>query len=538
MAAGSGTVRIRVDENGARTIVASTALEDFENLLKDPAFGGSIPETVRRLNEKPGPGQRESDRRNALLATGGAAAEAARKRGLARTTSGSGVTAKTVGITTYTTDYKIDNVVDAKFINGVEVGSQREADQIAFDEEVRAKYDAAVERKLAAHRFEMEVYELQKIAYKAAKAERKLAEAAARSAFDLAQEQEAQRVAAASEEKLRKHAERVLEVQRENSIILKKNQAYQNAYHVAAADAEAANKLVSLARANDILARAAYDKAKAERQRLLRAQKDLEDATWADEQARIRAINDLNRKEADAANVEIRAQNVANAARADFDASRLGFRQAGSALAGIAEQGFALAGITTPTLRQAANEFLLNDDDVQITDLENNIASFAISQGISTASGNLADLISVVAYDAIYGAGGEKIRVFREAAKQVSSRCASIVAGAKKIRSLGAAGALFAKVLKGFSILVFESASSYVKSIAAANTLPGGFTIVDDAVDATGKPIKGAAAYASRTASSATTTGGRIASGLGVAGNIFGAVLGAQQLGCVPPFPT
>ena len=537
VAAGSGTVRIRVDANGARTVVASTAAEDFGVLLTDPAFGGSIPETIGRLNERPGPGQRESDRRNALLATGGAAAADARRRGLARTTSGS-ATAKTTGITTYTTDYKIENEVDTKFINGVEVGSQQEADQIASDNEVRAKYDAAVEKKLAAHAFAMEVYESQKIAYKAAKAANALAEAEARSAFDLAQEQEAQRVAAANEEKLRKHAERVLEVQRENSNILKKNQAYQNAYHVAAADAEAANKLVSLARANDILARAEYEKAKAERKRLIRAQKDLEDATWADEQARAKAINDLNKKEADAANVEIRAQNVANAARADFDASRLGFRQAGSALAGIAEQGFALAGITTPTLRQAANEFLLNDDDVQITDLENNIASFAISQGISTASGNVADLIGAIAYDAIYGPKGEKLRVFREAAKQASSRAASIVAGAKKIRSLGAAGALFAKILKGFSILVFESASSYVKSIAAANTLPGGFTIVDDAVDATGKPIKGAAAYAARTASSATTTGGRIASGLGLAGSMLGAVLGAQQLGCVPPFPT
>lgn len=304
------------------------------------------------------------------------------------------------------------------------------------------------------------------------------------------------------------------------------------------ADAEQANRTVQLARANDILARAEYDKAKAERQTLLRQQKELENATWADEQARIKAINDAAKKEADAANVEIRAKNVANAARADLDASRLGFRQAGSALAGIAEQGFALAGITTPTLRQAANEFLLNDDDLQITELENNIASFAISQGISTVSGNVADVIAAIAYDAIFGPKGEKLRVFREAAKQASSRAASIVAGAKKIRSLGAAGALFAKVLKGFSTLVFNSANSYVRSIAAANTLPGGFTIVDDAVDAAGKPIKGAAAYASRTASSATTTAGRIASGLGLAGSMFGAILGAQQMGCLAPFPT
>jgi hypothetical protein len=536
VAAGSGTVRIRVDANGARTVVASTAAEDFGVLLTDPAFGGSIPETIERLNERPGPGQRESDRRNALLATGGAAAADARKRGLARTTSGPA--AKTTGITTYSTDYKIENEVEAKWVNGVEVGSQEYADITAQNNERRAKYEAAVKAKIDAHTAAMAVFESEKQAYKEARRALGLATAKALGEFNLAQEQEAQRVAASNEEKLRKHAERVLEVQRENSKILQKNQEYQNAYHVAMADAEQANRTVQLARANDILARAEYDKAKAERQTLLRQQKELENATWADEQARIKAINDAAKKEADAANVEIRAKNVANAARADLDASRLGFRQAGSALAGIAEQGFALAGITTPTLRQAANEFLLNDDDLQITELENNIASFAISQGISTVSGNVADVIAAIAYDAIFGPKGEKLRVFREAAKQASSRAASIVAGAKKIRSLGAAGALFAKVLKGFSTLVFNSANSYVRSIAAANTLPGGFTIVDDAVDAAGKPIKGAAAYASRTASSATTTAGRIASGLGLAGSMFGAILGAQQMGCLAPFPT
>jgi hypothetical protein len=485
----------------------------------------------------PGPGQIESDRRNRAAAAAADIASQARKKGLARTTSGS-ITATPVSITTYSTSYKLLRVDQATFVNGTEFNPDAaDVEAAELTNEMRAKYDAAVAAKLTEYEVAKQIYESEKKAYEAAEAANKLAEAKARGEFDLAQEQEAQRVQKANEEKLRKHAERVLEVERENSKILQKNQEYQIAYAAAADAAEQANRDVVLARANDILARAAYDKTKADRVALIRAQRALEDATFANEEARATAFFALEQAKADAENVETQAKNVANAARADYEASRAGFGQAGSALAGLAEQGFALAGITTPTLRQAANEFLLNDDDLQITDLENNIASFAISQGISTASGNLADFIGQVAYDAIYGAKGQKLETFKQVAVGAAARGRKLINGAKQLRSLTAAGALAAKVLKGFSTLVFNSANSYVRSIAAANTLPGGFTIVDDAVDAAGKPIKGAAAYAARTASTATTTGGRIASGLGLAGNLFGAILGAQQLGCIPPFP-
>jgi hypothetical protein len=536
VAAGSGTVRVRVDANGARTIVANDASVELGNLLSDPAFGGSIPDTIALLN-LPGPGQIESDRRNRAAAAAADIASQARKKGLARTTSGS-ITAAPVSITTYSTSYKLLRVDQATFVNGTEFNPDAaDVEAAELTNEMRAKYDAAVAAKLTEYEVAKQIYESEKKAYEAAEAANKLAEAKARGEFDLAQEQEAQRVQKANEEKLRKHAERVLEVERENSKILQKNQEYQIAYAAAADAAEQANRDVVLARANDILARAAYDKTKADRVALIRVQRALEDATFANEEARAKAFFALEQAKADAANVETQAKNVANAARADYEASRAGFGQAGGALAGLAEQGFALAGITTPTLRQAANEFLLNDDDLQITDLENNIASFAISQGISTASGNLADFIGQVAYDAIYGAKGQKLETFKQVAVGAAARGRKLINGAKQLRSLTAAGALSAKVLKGFSTLVFNSANSYVRSIAAANTLPGGFTIVDDAVDAAGKPIKGAAAYAARTASTATTTGGRIASGLGLAGNLFGAILGAQQLGCIPPFP-
>jgi hypothetical protein len=414
-----------------------------------------------------------------------------------------------------------------------EEGRQTAPPDPDYVSELQRAYDAAVEENIRNHERAMREYETNLEIRKQYLADRKIEEAAARGAFDLAQEQERQRIARSNEEKLRAYAQKVLEVDRENSKIAQKNREYQTAYNKAVAEAELANRTVTLARAADALAVEKYNEIAAEQLRLIDQKRALEDVEWADEQARVKALNEVNRKAADAENRKIQAKNVRNAARADFEASRQGFGQASSALAGIAEQGFALAGITTPTLRQLGNEFLLNDDDLAITDLENNIASFAISQGISTASGNLADFIGQCAYDAIYGAKGHKLETFKNVRKQALSAGKNAIRNVSKIRS---ASALFTKVLKGFSTIILNSGNSYIRSIAAANTLPGGFTIVDDAVDAAGKPIKGAAAYAARTASTATTTGGRIASGLGLAGNMLGAVLGAQQMGALPPF--
>jgi hypothetical protein len=483
------------------------------------------------MNEKPGTGQKAADVRVASAAVGSDAAKASRARGLARQITPS-VGAPT--ISEYTTRY---DIVDTKqgTLYFDELGRQTAPLDPDYVSELQRAYDLAVEENIRNHERALREYELYKEIHLQTIAARKIEEAAARGAFDLAQEQERQRIARSNEEKLRAYAQKVLEVDRENSKIAKINREYQTSWINATAEAELANRTVTLARAADAAAQDTYDKAVAERKRIISLQRIYEDTfAFDNEEARTKAFNQLARERADAENVEIQAKNVRNAARADFDASRQGFGQASSALAGLAEQGFALAGITTPTLRQAANEFLLNDDDLQITDLENNIASFAISQGISTASGNLADFIGQCAYDAIYGAKGHKLETFKNVRKQALSAGKNAIRNVSKIRS---ASALFTKVLKGFSTIILNSGNSYIRSIAAANTLPGGFTIVDDAVDAAGKPIKGAAAYAARTASTATTTAGRIASGLGLAGNLFGAILGAQQMGCIPPFP-
>jgi hypothetical protein len=528
---GSGTVRIRVGADGKRSVISNTNTSiDFAQLLADQDASASIPDIVAKMNEKPGTGQKAADVRVASAAVGSDAAKASRARGLARQITPS-VGAPT--ISEYTTRYDIVDT-NQRTLYVDELGNQTAPLDPAYLAEVQRAYDAAVEEKISKHETAMREYERKKEIRKQIIAARKIEEAAARGAFDLAQEQERQRIAISNEEKLRAYAQKVLEVDRENSKIAKINREYQTSWINATAEAELANRTVTLARAADAAAQDTYDKAVAERKRIISLQRIYEDTfAFDNEEARTKAFNQLARERADAENVEIQAKNVRNAARADFEASRQGFGQASSALAGLAEQGFALAGITTPTLRQAANEFLLNDDDLAITDLENNIASFAISQGISTASGNLADFIGQCAYDAIYGAKGHKLETFKNVRKQALSAGKNAIRNVSKIRS---ASALFTKVLKGFSTIILNSGNSYIRSIAAANTLPGGFTIVDDAVDAAGKPIKGAAAYAARTASTATTTAGRIASGLGLAGNFLGAVLGAQQMGAVPPF--
>jgi hypothetical protein len=522
---GTGTVRIRVAADGARTIVSNSNTNiDFATFLSDQNLTGDVGEIVAKLNAKPGgPGQVASDRLTLQN-------NQDRQKALAS------ASAKAPSIQTYSTDYKVVSENRRTILvgdNGLEV-DPLSADAQEQVDEMRRKYDAVVKAKIDVYQEAMERYRRERKAYDAAKAADNLARAAARGEFALAQEQEAQRIATINEEKLKAYAQKVLEVQRQNSEILKKNQELQARYEDAVNKAVEANRLVTLAKAADKLAQAAYDKVKAEHAEIIRLQRALEDLGLDGDVRgeRIAARNELARKEADAANVQIQADNARKATRADYEASRAGFGSAAGQLAGLAEQGFALAGITTPTLRQLGNEFLTNDSDLEITNLENNIASFAISQGISRVHSGLAEFIGQCAYDAYKG---ELLQTFKNVAAEARANFNSAARGAKKIRSVSA---LFAKVLKGFSTLILDSGNAYIRSIAAGNTLPGGFTIVDDAVDAAGKPIKGAAAYAARTAQSGASTAGRIASGLGVAGNIFGAVLGAQQMGCIPPFPT
>ena len=514
---GSTTIKIRVDATGARSVVSNANTKiDYATLLLDTT-AGNIPAIVDKLNEKPGRGQFASDAANAAASAGSEAAVAARKKGLARTTS----TGAPPTITTYSTDYKVEDTTQVTIIE----------DNTAVFDDLKAAYDAAVAAKIDEFNKAKEEYRKKEQAYNDAVAAREIDRAAAKGEFEVAQEQAKQKLIAANKKKLEDYAQHVLEVKRENSLIMERNRKLQERHAAAVAEAAEANRAVTLSKIADAVAQDTYNKAKKIRADIIKARRAAEDKAWDNEEARNRVFNDLDKAAADAENREIQTKNAAGAARADYEAARTGWGQTGSALAGIAEQGFALAGITTPTLRQAANEFLLNDDDLQITDLENNIASFAISQGISTVAGNLADFIGQVAYDAWKG---ELLNSFTAAKKEFLVNIKSAVRGARKITSISA---LLSKIIKGFSTILFNSASSYVRSIAAANTLPGGLAILDDSVDAMGRPVKGAAAYAARTASSATSTAGRIASGLGIAGNVFGAILGAQQMGCIPPFP-
>jgi hypothetical protein len=514
---GSTIIKIRVDATGARSVVSNAnAKIDYATLLMDTT-AGNIPAIVDKLNEKPGRGQFASDAANTAAAGGAQAATAARKKGLARTTS----TGSAPTITTYSTDYKVEDTTQVTLIE----------DNTAVFEDLRAAYDTAVAAKIDEFNKAKEEYRKKEQAYNYAVAAREIERAAAKGEFEVAKEQAKQKLIADNKKKLEDYAQHVLEVNRENSLIMERNRKLQERHAAAVAEAAAANQAVTLSKIADAVAQDTYNQAKKRRADIIKAQRAAEDKAWDSQEIRNKALNDLAKAQADAENVEIQAKNAAGAARADYEAARTGWGQTGSALAGIAEQGFALAGITTPTLRQAANEFLLNDDDVQITDLENNIASFAISQGISTVAGSLADFIGQVAYDAW---NKELLNSFSAAKKEFLTNIKSAVRGAKKITSISA---LLSKIIKGFSTILYNSASSYVRSIAAANTLPGGLAILDDAVDAMGRPVKGAAAYAARTASSATSTAGRVASGLGLAGNVFGAILGAQQMGCLPPFP-
>ena len=501
---GSATLTIRVDANGNRTVVGNTNTNtDYTDLLLDGTDNAAdFRAHVDNLNIKPGPGQRYSDIKQAALT----AAELNAARAAAAAGQGSSFKPD---FTTYDTGYKV--------VSQNEVVLSDNAAEIA---DLEQQYQLAEAEAVAQFQADLVEFNEKQKKHEAELAKLAQEEAAARGEFDLQQEQEKQRIEDENKKSAAAYAKYVLDVQEANSAAKKKHVELQAKYNQEMDRVKQANEAVLLSNQADIIAQAAYED---EVRKLDAARKNrtLAQAQIYPLREREAALAAADQLVADNENRVIRAQNTANATKADHQAARAEFGGSAAAVAGITQQMLAIAGITVPGV-----------NNPEFSEFQNAVATYLLNQGISRFAGSAADTIATVCYDAYNGKLLETFKNVREEAAAASKLAINSVTKSRTV------SALLTKIVRGFSALLLNSANAYVRSIASgATSLPGGLAVVGGRVDAEGNVLsEGALSYGSRTAATATSSATRVTAGLGAAGNILGAVLGAQQMGCLPPF--